>query len=859
MGLLGFFSRKPAPATESSGLLKAQPYNATVASLPPIRGTVPVAGNGPNILETLQKTHPRFKNTQDISFGEHSPAPPPAVSRLQDGNTGRPRTAPSQDRQAWSARRRSGSLKNHPVPKVPAVPPKKQGPPYRLPDKEPGQAVRYTKPRPPYRLPDRAPDPVVPDKPLPLYTRGRSSSIHSSRSGPTGAHVDLLDAQAGFHPTDFRRRLQATGAREYGEDVADRNIGEGGTSLRSIEARTSYSSPYADSRPSSLVPAARGERDDQNDVKQNKRHSLNSSLRTKSLVSEAGAARTKKTRRPGEAEPHLPKARIRINEDGSEGVSGPTKSEWRKSLPSYLTTSRRKREQDELDEFPDALRVKSKAALGTTERDHSGTRALSKQRSQHSIRRGDDATAVVCDMNGVNDGVRGVFDSSREPLSKAAKDDRRKTMSHTSRSESSQIPSKRLSLQNLQALTTRMNSPKDDVFRIQPRTPTGEGHASRRDRGNTVGSQGFSGVTEFQMQAFRSPEKSSSERPIGYNRPGVEEFARSQSPLASSGRALTRIDSDEIPERSSSVRHWSMDSTSATSLSSNPFRPQSRNTANTSLDLSPFAKEANFSRDSLGAISYRTAAETRLQPPFPVTSMPSPPRSSYRPKQSTFNMDDYLSSDDDYDAPRHPRGEGEEHLLFKDTGFAFSGLGLPGLNGAIDADAPLFLPASPPRIPPKSPRRKKSAEYNDMLLEKYRQLLAEPKQASRRHLARQKIAAYQYEDSDSDSSDEDRLQELDEDSADELSFDIPLTRRWTPAQPYRPKKYASREQVIQEERDITPADIMTAMRLRKEEKRRKRLSGASGSTIRAYSNSGKGKDVPRLQKYDVAGFDADVE
>ncbi|KAL7929379.1 hypothetical protein V8C35DRAFT_198808 [Trichoderma chlorosporum] len=40
----------------------------------------------------------------------------------------------------------------------------------------------------------------------------------------SAAFVDILDAQGEFKPYDFRSRLQASGSREYGEDVADRNI-----------------------------------------------------------------------------------------------------------------------------------------------------------------------------------------------------------------------------------------------------------------------------------------------------------------------------------------------------------------------------------------------------------------------------------------------------------------------------------------------------------------------------------------------------------------------------------------------------------------------------------------------------------
>ncbi|KAH6605435.1 hypothetical protein Trco_007142 [Trichoderma cornu-damae] len=42
----------------------------------------------------------------------------------------------------------------------------------------------------------------------------------------SSAFVDILDAQGEFKPYDFRSRIQASGTREYGEDVADRNMVE---------------------------------------------------------------------------------------------------------------------------------------------------------------------------------------------------------------------------------------------------------------------------------------------------------------------------------------------------------------------------------------------------------------------------------------------------------------------------------------------------------------------------------------------------------------------------------------------------------------------------------------------------------
>lgn len=51
--------------------------------------------------------------------------------------------------------------------------------------------------------------------------RRRSNSVTSVGSG---RFKDLLDAQEEIRSIDFRTRLEATGARDYGEDVADRNM-----------------------------------------------------------------------------------------------------------------------------------------------------------------------------------------------------------------------------------------------------------------------------------------------------------------------------------------------------------------------------------------------------------------------------------------------------------------------------------------------------------------------------------------------------------------------------------------------------------------------------------------------------------
>lgn len=53
------------------------------------------------------------------------------------------------------------------------------------------------------------------------------------------AFVDILDAQGEIKPSNFRSRIQASGTRDYGEDVADRNMVE---TLPSPRTRAVYSS-----------------------------------------------------------------------------------------------------------------------------------------------------------------------------------------------------------------------------------------------------------------------------------------------------------------------------------------------------------------------------------------------------------------------------------------------------------------------------------------------------------------------------------------------------------------------------------------------------------------------------------------
>ncbi|KAJ4159840.1 uncharacterized protein LMH87_007779 [Akanthomyces muscarius] len=76
---------------------------------------------------------------------------------------------------------------------------------------------------------------------LPRTSTGPGTHTFSA----AGRHVDLLDAHGQIGPSDFRARLQASGSRDYGEDVAERNIGQNGLLLGSPAVQNFYATRSA--------------------------------------------------------------------------------------------------------------------------------------------------------------------------------------------------------------------------------------------------------------------------------------------------------------------------------------------------------------------------------------------------------------------------------------------------------------------------------------------------------------------------------------------------------------------------------------------------------------------------------------
>jgi hypothetical protein len=289
--------------------------------------------------------------------------------------------------------------------------------------------------------------------------------------------------------------------------------------------------------------------------------------------------------------------------------------------------------------------------------------------------------------------------------------------------------------------------------------------------------------------------------------------------------------------RTSSLRHWSLSSTAPSSSSSNPFgRPQSSHTANTSVDLAKFSSIMTSSRSSLdsqraggyggyggyGAYgagvgfsgigvatsSYCAGLDSRLNSPLTSAGISA---------GGGFNIDDYLSSDDDIDAdsfvtPRTKRNPAnEEALLFKDDGFGMGGLQLPGL---FDALAEVQLP---PGSPPSRLSHYRRHSYGS---------LGRFPRRSRSADARSFAPGYDYDDDDRLSDDDD---DDDDDDLDSNAEVIPGRRGMK-----RLSALGTLYGRIEEE-NLEKVDVRTAIRLRKEAKALKRA--------RARKIKGKGIEV----------------
>lgn len=667
----------------------------------------------------------------------------PPVPSFLDDDVERPRTAPST---GWSIHERSRSFSGQLAAPRP-------GPPYRLPDR--------------VYMPTHPPPVPPPGAPLarlsPASARQRAASISTVRSARNRTFVDVLDAQADFTLTNFQDRLRANGARDYGEDVADRNVGIKGSlldlndPLYEIRSRSgNHQSVGAARRSRSFVGMNKSE----------------TSLHSPSIGG-PGSVRNRKS--------------VGRFEDAKASAS--VKKDRHRSMPSYLNPP----PLDETDrpEMP-ALKVID----------------IKQKPRRPTI--GNDAPSGYREGTGRNAEMGASH--RRSGSTKSAK--------QRTRSISSLHPPSRRSSYSMRA---------SGLIVVDA--------SVRPDSSASDSMDGF----DFGDLTLASHRRGDSQD--GAIDRGMQPRGLTINPT----RSYRRFDFDDvIPERSSSLRPGSMDSTSgATSLSSNPFRPQSRHTANTSVDLTPgLLKNANFSHDSLrepsqpkhrasfySMKSIKSTLSVRSLKRNP-SSTKSAPRATQATQATAFNIDDYISSDDDLERPRHAQLKDEEQLLFNDAGYGMGGFELPGISSMGSSTN---LPSA---TPPKIKTRSRSGSS-----------FAEPRVESQLfHPPPFQMPSYDFGDMEDGEG-----AGTEEESDDEFLFDIPMTRRDAANRQNRISRYSSFDVEIVEEMEHEKLDIRTLMRIRKEANKAKRFSAISVASQRARSVKGKDKEV------DFDGFEADVE
>lgn len=288
MGLLKFLASRRGPGDNSpaakqqqddnSLTLTGHSYDAAAAALPPTLGNTPVTGNGPKTIQDLRVAAERKQSDASLPTSNTS-APSLRSYRRRSRSASRPNTAPTRASLPPQHRPKSAGL-NPPRLNSPrrdssnlsALPPRKTtpGPPYLLgivgpdasnndsdvdkpadqvppvpriaslykdePPASPRSLSGFSKSWAVGSARKKAPAPLSPS-----VASSRGGAIPSpmgtptmkSPAGPARGYVDLLDASGAFKPSDFKTRLQASGARDYGEDVAERNLGVNGVDLES--------------------------------------------------------------------------------------------------------------------------------------------------------------------------------------------------------------------------------------------------------------------------------------------------------------------------------------------------------------------------------------------------------------------------------------------------------------------------------------------------------------------------------------------------------------------------------------------------------------------------------------------------
>lgn len=223
MGLFSFLARRTGNRRKSSAALRAEPFESSLSRAR--LGGCPVTSSDPSIEDTTFRGRPGFTESQlslDTASEDEQPAPTPGIPRFREESIERPRTAPTVRPSSVAFPTSGARLKRNG---------QRRPPPLSFRAVQPDTTASGDRPgsRGSIRTFTSA-----------LRRMSGQSRANSLRSDGVGAFKDILDAQSEIKPADFRERVKATGARDYGEDVAERNMGENGFDLEAEHVQAFY-------------------------------------------------------------------------------------------------------------------------------------------------------------------------------------------------------------------------------------------------------------------------------------------------------------------------------------------------------------------------------------------------------------------------------------------------------------------------------------------------------------------------------------------------------------------------------------------------------------------------------------------
>ncbi|RYP25219.1 hypothetical protein DL765_000100 [Monosporascus sp. GIB2] len=830
MGFLSFLLRKSSSTHDVRGrdALKSQAYEATVPANPPTLGASPVAGIGVNAVEEFQTSHPSINQ----SLPKPS-APWLLVPRLRSRE--RPRTAPSEQPSGGPSLSGADSQAGTGLRELPA---KRLAPLPELPPE-----VRATSATDHHRT--LSPPPLA-------FARDRTASLFSSGSANSKRFVDLLDAQSAIRPSDFYGRVKAAGAKDYGEDVASRNIGENGLDIDSPEAREFYLKNFG-----TIPTSVYGNPEDDRPCRPSKRHSIGAGSSTISLTPSNHDVHSKmdylRVPRQPTSDDHFPK------------ISVTSAANRRKSLHSYITASSstlrsdnpprgRKFQEPGTRTSHNLLQQRPEDILET---DSDFVTQPSVSRKPNRIAKKDREPVMPWDTLALepiqpygrrdSDFSTTSWEEHQVPVKPAS---RRRTVHYAPSAILAKPASKRYTLQSLQNIQThnqeffRRGSDSSRQTELTISKPS-ERVRPRRDLGTRTNPR----VSPLPETPPPAAEFNSSPKYLG----GLSESVRSAraGSIASTSNKSVKQPHIEVPVpgRNSSLRNYSLSSetTAYSNLSSNPCRPQSRHTPNTSIDLTPTVPSfdfANFSQVTLpptmNAATQKGQAMEAIQGSSPAKSVS---KSQRRQPPPPSGIDDYASSDDSLANPHKSTAESEKDLLFAENGYGSHGSQLPGLPGPFDAavSRPTTSQSSQTRSPRALHARSSSLDSEDSFPGFTSAYSQEPVENGylgissglRVQQPSHTITAGVDGSVPDDSSDE------------ELNFDIPRNRtasvRQSPARS-RQRRGTANATIEEEEREPDVVDLAGIARLRRQIRS---MRGISNIVVPAGDQSGRPSDVER--------------